>query len=122
MTDLAAFLKARLTEDEQYARAAAATDRSLGYAPARALREVAAKRAILGLHIINSERSRWGDSHPDPAMRGQQTGRTIWWCWTCDADRDYGHIGSDQEGCDTLRYLATVYCGHADYDPAWKPA
>jgi len=86
--------------------------------PARALREVAAKRAIVALHAVNSEPELWGDSHSDWAMRGQPTGHVTYWCGECDYDRDYGHIGSRQEGCATIRAIAAIWSDHGDYPGA----
>jgi hypothetical protein len=86
----------------------------------RLLAEVEAKRALASLHAVNAEPERWGDSHTNPAMRGQPTGRTSYWCFECDHDRDYGHIGGPQEGCPTLRHLAAVYSDHPDYLPEWS--
>ena len=140
--DLAAFYAARLDEDkerawavhdvskcdamlyeENFAAWAEGTkDCDCGY-PDRVLREVAAKRAILELHQVHSEPTRWGDNYSaPPGMRGQLTGGTTYWCDICDYDRDYGHIGSDQEGCDTLRHAAGVYSGHPGYRDEWKPS
>lgn len=68
--------------------------------PARALREVAAKRAILAEH------RQW--------VFGGTTG-----CSTCHAGHE---IGDPPPGpCPTLRALAAVYSDHRDYDPAWAP-
>lgn len=86
--------------------------------PARVLREVAAKRALLSLHAVHSEPERWGD-HPDPALRRQPTGHTAYWCSVCDYDRDYGHIGGREEGCQTLRLLAAVWSDHPGYRAEW---
>lgn len=88
--------------------------------PARVLREVEVKRAILALHRVYSEPERWGDSHPDWRMRGQATGGTTYWCEECDHDRDYGHIGGPDEGCRTLRHLAAIWSDHPDYRAEWK--
>lgn len=91
--------------------------------PARVLREVTAKRAMVALHAIHSEPERWGSGHPDLAMRGQPTGRTVYWCDECDHDRDYGHIGiAEVEGCTTMRLLAAPYSDHPDYRAEWAPA
>lgn len=79
---LVAFLGARLDEDEAAAKAAG---------PARALREVEAKRAIAEIHGADS----------DP----------------CDAHDAWMRSIS----CDTLRYLVAVWSDHPDYRPEWKP-
>lgn len=116
---LADFLSARLDEDERLARQAleeTGTERETRYpypdrlatcmhdarhSPARVLREVAAKRAILAEHRIDPEllpgvcyRCRYGvPAHWEPAA------------WPCP----------------TLRALAAVWRDHPDYDPSWSP-
>jgi hypothetical protein len=73
------------------------------YDPARILREVEAKRAILAEH--------------QPVVAGLQsvTGEG---CRTCDETG----VGVVSPGwpCATVRALASVFSDHADYDPAWK--
>ena len=99
MDDLAAFLTARLDEDEARARAALEEwhdegtrhewedlpDASFAHArsfdPARVLREVEAKRAIL----------------------------------------DYENYRKSLPGCLLLRHFAAVYSDHPGYRPEWKP-
>ena len=137
--DLAAFLRDRLFEDEAFARPAfegslvAGSDDPgyvrpylMRFTPARVLREVAAKRAILAAHEVNSEPEIKVIDHIDRRwntgwVERQETGRTAYWCQTCDHDRDYEHISSPQEGCDTLRHLAAVYSDHPDYRQEWAP-
>jgi hypothetical protein len=99
VTDPAAFLRARLDEDERLATLARpefftpeclAVFASAGDAahvirhdPARVLREVAAKRAILELHAQGTD---W-DGEPWP--------------------------------CSTIRALIAIWRDHPDFDPAW---
>jgi hypothetical protein len=122
MTDLAAFLAARLDEDEAVAKAAqevASSDTELaqqagpcvsdpGYAhiarhgPSRVLREVAAKRAILAEH----RPERWGQS--------------LIWCSRCyipvpDAREDEDQYEHVDWPCPTVRALIAVYSDHSDY-------
>jgi hypothetical protein len=97
---LVEFLKARLDEDEQVAKAAsdpggphlpaAQLEHARRHDPARVLAEVEAKRRIIDAH------------HPvDP----------------CDAhDASFETIS-----CDTLLLLALPYADHSDYDEAWRP-
>jgi hypothetical protein len=70
------------------------------------LREVAAKRAILGEHAPNYPTTY-------PKLSGQPT------CGVCHAG------GFDWEPewwpCITVRTLAAVYSDHPDYRPEWKP-
>ena len=116
VSDVAAFLRARLAEDEAdiYDRDEPESwcDRADGVhiGHARARREVAAKRAIAELHY-----------GPDACMA----------CATWDSPpRGYERpLGSrfDIMGycvpwpCPTLRALAAVYSDHPDYDPGWAP-
>ena len=65
-----------------------------GY-PARVLAECKAKRAIVGNHD------------------GERSSTTGDYCATED--------GRYEIPCPDLRYLATVYASHPDYDPAWAP-
>jgi hypothetical protein len=105
MSDLVEFLTARLDEDEAAARAwlpignpdAAAREHIARHDPARVLREVAAKRAILAGHST-------------------VTG----WNWPDQSD---GSVQMDYVEAlrRTLRHLAAVYSDHPDYDEAWRP-
>lgn len=65
--------------------------------PARVLREIAAKRAVLDLHT-------WTAS-----LDG---------CWSCSGDH-----GADPTPapCGTLRHMAAVYADHPDYRQEWAP-
>jgi len=110
MDDLAAFLAARLDEDE----ARIVPVGSPGYCeddaegihltPARVLREVAAKRAILELHHIR---------------------RIGTWpvCTHCrPVDPEYtDDLTSEPWPCRTLRALAAVYSDHPGYRQEWAP-
>lgn len=110
---LAAFLEARLAEDEAVAQRARADYYSVdggglrygevGYEtlpdltidPARVLAEVAAKRAVL--------------SHCDLLIRGGESSSSIY----DDGDADSGRT--------ILRALAAVYADHPDYRSEWCP-
>ena len=112
MSDLVTFLRARLDEDEAAAKAARDAkclpwqddewsdqpEEWIGHydrhGPERALREVAAGRAIL----------RW---HPSEQMRHIDASR----CPQCEFTWP----------CPTVRCLAAVYSGHPDYQQEWKP-
>lgn len=66
--------------------------------PARTLREVSAKRAILATHLRTPHRC------PLPVLAGE-----------------HGQLWTAEEGpCWTLRLLARVYSDHSDYDPDWS--
>ena len=116
--DLVAFLTARLDEDEAAADDTHAAecwscspDRFAGdssctcAAPARVLREVAAKRLIIAAHNTTvRERMR---SHPE---YGQD-----YWCDTCSHENPAGRW------CRTLLLLASAWSDHPDYRQEWKP-
>jgi hypothetical protein len=122
MSDLVEFLRERLDEDDEAALDMHARDWTLtgrdimtaGFViaeassdftahhiarhdPARVLREVAAKRAILAGHST-------------------VTG----WNWPDQSD---GSVQMDYVEAlrRTLRHLAAVYSDHPDYDEAWRP-
>lgn len=117
MSDLIAFLRARLDEDEQAARRGAewldetqtepnSLDRAAqrakaagvrnvgGYLPARVLRDVEAKRRILDWHSGGHECS------------GPES-NCLWI--------------TDDEACATVRALAEPYADHPDYQQEWRP-
>ena len=106
MTDLIAFLTARVDEDEAQARRVqAALDAGWNYFdetptelidPARALREVEAKRVIVDL-----------------AAKTQQ-----WTEGSAGATAGYASVVVS----DTLRALAAIYRSHPDYHPDWAPS
>ncbi len=77
----------------------------LRHDPARVLREVEAKRAILAEH--------------GPANGGRDTDR----CRVCTAIAHTGMGHADarrfRAPCPTLLFLAAVYSDHPDYDPEW---
>jgi hypothetical protein len=100
--DLAAFISARLDEDE-------ATARDVRYVwpticeetlnPARVLREVAAKRAVLAEHAPEP----WGEPHPELLRCAQGHGDEYWTTWPCSE----------------VRALTAVYGGSPDYRQEW---
>lgn len=136
MTDIVEFIRARLDEDERIARAAGAgpwryrdhpADRALvvdaagevvvydegwpsedqgrhmaRHDPARVLREVAAKWAILAETLAYEAKidGEWGCCHRAEQIAAGQ-------CATKPAD------------VATLRWLASTWSDHADYDQAW---
>jgi len=124
MDDLAAFLAARLDEDETIARAAGSCDwyddiddsvpladernHAWRFAPARVLREVAAKRAILAAHRAH----RYEGPYPSTPT-----------CTVCITERKgYQEEWDDDEWpCATLRHLAAVYSDHPGYRQEWRP-
>lgn len=67
--------------------------------PARVLREVEAKRAILAVHA--------------------QLNGSIW-CQTCDPGADPFGDSEAWYPCRTMRLLAAVYIDHADYQQEWE--
>ncbi len=100
-TDLVAFLRARLDEDEGYLNS---NRRHLW--TQRPLREVEAKRAILAEH-----------QHEKTYLPTDGEG---FGCSCCCWDRDEGQGGCGW--CATVRALAAVYRDHPDYDPEWNTA
>jgi len=137
MSDLVEFLRARLAEDEQAARAAGAMgdewDDGLPddtvirnyhssvfdaresvnavhvarHDPARVLAEVEAKRRIIDLHKPVTLHR----------MRDGQLQEII----ACEYDTDPDGAGWTEFPCETLRLLALPYDQHPDYDEAWRP-
>ena len=123
VSDIVAFLRARLDEDEAAARAiaeqvAASPDSSaeiglahpdlaigdcpsyLGdYDPARVRADVEAKRRIVAEHVCPC---------PDPD------------CGDCSACSGRHHADPTPAPCTTLRMLALPFADHPDYDEAWK--
>ena len=105
---LVEFLTARLDEDEAAATRHLddASGAGWGDYPARVLREVAAKRAILAEHSPTS--------YPYDDEVGDES------CTGCG-------LGGDEEyretinTCPTLRALASVYSDHPDYREEWRP-
>jgi rubrerythrin len=74
--------------------------------PARVLREVEAKRAILADHETRVERG----FDPVDAID-----------WSCSVCSRCGTISSDEsDGCPTVRALASVYADHPDYRGEWR--
>ncbi|MFJ6617597.1 DUF6221 family protein [Kitasatospora sp. NPDC091335] len=101
-TDLAEFLRARISDDERIVQAAAA--HIARHDPARALAGVAATRRILDLHTVER----------DPrALRFLREGPADGpYCTAC-----FGQY----HPCETLRLLALPYQDHPDYRPDWAP-
>ncbi|MCQ8831746.1 DUF6221 family protein [Streptomyces malaysiensis] len=110
---LVEFLRARLDEDDAEARRVPPNQSPtelramvlreggqpfLVVASERVMREVDAKRRLVGLHERLS-----GDAP---------------FCVTCDAPS--GIPGRDH-GCDTIRLLALPYSDHPDYREEWRP-
>ena len=130
MDDLIAFLNARLDEDEARAQAAAGEwdDESARYEwedlpdatfaharwhdPARVLREVEAKRAILTLHALQvTKREQYAySSYTGEPIPDEYDGQ-------CE---DCGWFDPEQGACLTLRHLASVYGDHPDYREDWQ--
>lgn len=136
MTTLTDFLLARIAEDEAVAQAPHPSahpdllaDMSrieydygpIGYARlgiGRVLAECDAKRRIVKLHSIGdggiAKNGHWNEA--TQTMEPRQ----YWYCGNCDYDRDYGFVGGEEEGCETLLLLASVYADHPDFNPTWK--
>lgn len=118
MTDIVAFLTARLDEDERTARAVRREDwadfdgwaelgtdvkaHSWAHSPASVLRDVAAKREIIRAH------EKFGLEAALVEHKGY------------DALNYHRNQAVAYALNVVLRYLALAYDNHPDYDPAWK--
>jgi hypothetical protein len=126
VSDLIAFLNARLDEDEALARKAgpwpfSSLDSAASipgdvplyvwtfvnrHDPARVLREVEAKRALIAFAFNNAAiiDGEWGDCHEAAEIAAGQC-------------QDYGMSAAR----DALKPLVAVYSDHPDFDPSWAP-
>jgi hypothetical protein len=78
--------------------------------PARVLRDIAAKRAIIDLH------------RSVPLVDGAE-GTTCAECGpTADDHAVWAFPGEDWTPCRTLKILAAIWAEHPDYDPSWTVA
>jgi hypothetical protein len=139
---LTEFLTARLDEDEAVAR-----DNKYGESdhegtdlawyglyveglalcidPARVLAEVAAKRAIVGLHEVMPWRLSTVGYVQDHDGRRWAQHYYGGCCSLCTAGGEYGgnvaEFDTDEpDYCDTLRHLAAVYADHQDFREEWR--
>lgn len=121
---LIAFVRARLDEDEERARAAVSAwgdkvnepkwadlpDEITGHAfrhdPVRVLREVEAKRRTLEIHRVSGG---WEDEDGHDIGLG---------CDECGYSAEYCDRGG---WCETLRHLAGAWADHPDYQQEWTP-
>jgi len=133
MSDLVAFLRARLDEDEAVARSSADAFRFMQggdysgvwtcgqkshypevdqhiarWDPVRVLAEVAAKRAVLDLHQLIQRDHMVFDPNDESAVRPIEIIPTD----DCNA--------CDGWPCPTLLALAQPFADHPDFDPAWR--
>ena len=74
------------------------------YDPARALREIEAKRRIIARHYMVT----------DDCIDGDGIERAAFICHECD---NFGK--SDNWPCPTVRALAAIWSDHPDYDQSW---
>jgi hypothetical protein len=77
------------------------------YDPARVLREVQAKRAILAVHA--------------PREGGDGAGAEIQVCQTCSWDGNAGDVEGDPYPCETIRIELAIYRDRPGYRQEWKP-
>lgn len=129
MVGIVEFLNARLDEDEQAARYAGAEyyeeefpaalpahRHARRHDPARVLREITAKRAVMERHheVTEDHENSWMWSWYD-AQRGVSQA-----CVGCGWSGDPDMAVTDRiEDCDELRDMASVYADHEDYDHSW---
>jgi hypothetical protein len=119
--DLVAFLNARLDEDDAAAKAwlpfgnpdAVAREHIARHDPGRVLREVAAKRAIVGLHRIEVRKAEITPFDPYTGERRLDQYEVT--CEICGWSSD-----DPTSACATLRAIAAVYSHHPDYREEWK--
>ena len=108
--DLAAFLNARLDEEETAAQARVDAAKRRGFitdhSAARDLREVEAERALITFALENaaSVDGEWGDGHDAGEIAGGQ----------CE---DRGMRAANR----VLGLLAAIDSDHPDYRQEWKP-
>ena len=108
-TDLTAFLHARLDEDE--AMVAVPHIWPTTFQPARALREVEAKRAILEMYASTLALVEHPPVMPeDHPHAGKISARDY-----MDAKRELAVLKP------AVVALAAIYSDHPDYDPEWEP-
>jgi hypothetical protein len=81
--------------------------------PARALREVEAKRALLRMH---EPVPFWGNNPPPLKDRTPENAVA----WYCECQCPDGVIQGAYP-CDTARLLTAVWSDHPDYRQEWKP-
>ena len=128
--NLAAFLNARLDEDERDARellSANAASRARGFASTlwdeederaqRLLREVEAKRAILRQHHRLTP-------HPEYGFTYAAAGNFCGYCGPGDnwqAEQEPDHYPGAMWPCQHVRLIAAVWSDHPDYREEWKP-
>jgi len=140
VSDLVAFLRARLAEDEQTARAAPAGpwtyervfsdlsgavmdgplisgEHTDGYIDPESAAHIARHDPARVLAEVDAKR-RIIDQHVAAVLPGGQVPDVIY-CPTCNGpDWDMYPM---PDGCTTLRLLALPYAGHEDYREEWRP-
>lgn len=104
MSDLAAFLLARIAEDEH--RALGRRDHNAPSARVYALAECEAKRRIVALHSETSEMRDYGNWEPHL-------------CRSCGG-QGYNDFDGIAYPCDTIKALASVYADHPDFREEWR--
>jgi hypothetical protein len=121
--EIGEFIAARLVQDEHAALEANGWDtgsREEGQPvawvvylrnmpPARALREIEAKRAILAGHL------------PIESIYGLACKRCVSWQDSPGDLSEFGLAIPDPWPCLPVRAIAAVHSDHPDYDPAWAP-
>lgn len=143
MTDLIAFLGARLDEDERIARAVTADDwgdadtqaryewedlpdaafaHAKQHNPARVLREVEAKRAIVGELTAAWRRKTAALAEYDAWLRAGADPHLLPGFGVGSPNESLGPSGHLIAGLErAVRLLATLYSNHPDYRDEWKP-
>ena len=94
-----------ITSSDPGAPRAANADHIALHDPTRVLADIAAKRAIVGLH-------------PATGWRGRKGREKL--CETCGDPDGWDQAEPVDWPCPTLRTLAQPYAEHPDYDPDWR--
>jgi hypothetical protein len=87
------------------------------YDPARVLREVEAKRAILGMHSPTRPHPEFGFTYPAAARFCGYCGPGDNW----QAEQEPDHYPFALWPCRHARLVVAVWDDHPDYRPEWKP-
>ncbi|MFI1472060.1 DUF6221 family protein [Streptomyces wuyuanensis] len=130
MSELVAFLRARLDEDEQAARKLLDEKRPgraerWEFCDDGAIRDTGPRRSLRVKFTWPPEADHIVRHDPARVLADVEAKRELlrlhtlngWVCSTCDN----GEVPGDGYPCPTLRLLALPYASHADYDEAWRP-
>jgi hypothetical protein len=86
--------------------------------PARVLRDIEFKRAILALHRPTRPHPEFGFTYPAAANLCGYDGPGDNW----QAEQEPDHYPDALWPCWTIRHVAAIWRDHPDYDPSWTPS